>query len=113
MLGWSITLLFIIAGLTVVLKPVFTLLQKRCGSPLIIPGLRCSLSALYCVLECKAPQEGQCMVLELQLQKRSDPEAGQVFMQTSIVFISACGAQLIQEGGGSGGGRHECGAAGG
>ncbi len=38
-LGWTITLAFIIAGLTVILKPVFTLLQKRYGTLLLIAFL--------------------------------------------------------------------------
>ena len=39
MLGWAITLGFVIAGLTVILKPVLTLLQKRYGRPQAIVSI--------------------------------------------------------------------------
>ena len=59
-LGWAITLVFIIAGLTVILKPVLTLLQKRCGALLLssqppagLPMLTCSASMPQSAQPCK------------------------------------------------------------
>ena len=40
MLGWAVLLPFIMIGLTLVLKPILTLLQKRCGQHPVLSSLR-------------------------------------------------------------------------